>query len=460
MGPKTTVTTAHLVGIGGAGMSGLARLLRGLGVKVSGSDLCENESIVALRKLGIAVEIGHRKTSLPAVDSCWLVHSAAIPEHNPELFEARRRGWDSLLYSEAVGRLSDGLRTLSIAGTHGKSTTTAMTVTALLASGLDPSYLIGAEVPSLATNGHGGKSDLFVVEACEFNRSFHSLRPTLAAILNLDSDHFDCYPDREALEESFALYARNLRPGGSLLLHEEVTEEVLRLLPAKIAVISIGTGLYCDLSARDLSHEFARYSFTPYWDREALPRIELKVAGHFQVGNALFALGLAILAGADPKRACIGLSGFEGVRRRFQIHEGRNGGALVDDYAHHPREISAVLHAVRRAYPGRKILAAFQPHQHSRTRNLLEDFGQALARADTCLIADIYAAREDPNLDHGVDSRDLAKAIRAAGGKAVISGPLPLLGRRILGELKPGYIPVILGAGELDGVVAEVVRGL
>ncbi len=458
MGIKAGIDAVHLVGIGGSGMSGLARMLHEIGVRVSGSDQRENPRILELRALGIDICIGECR--LPDLQAGGLIRSAAVPDHDPEVVEARKREYTCLLYSEAVGRLSQGLRTLAIAGTHGKTSTTAMTISALRSSGLDPSYLVGGQVAGLDGNGHGGQSDLFVVEACEFNRSFHDIRPTLAAILNLEPDHFDCYPSREDLEESFALYARNIRPGGSLLLHEDVGSRVLRLLPANIAVLTIGKGLYSDLRAIDMVESRGRYSFHPCWDGESLPRVNLTLPGQFQMDNALFALGLAILAGADPEAAALGLSEFEGVDRRFSVRTGPQGRELVDDYAHHPGEIRAVLSTVRQRYPDRKILVAFQPHQYSRTRHLLTDFGKALALADRCLVADIYAAREDPKADHGVCSLDLADEVCRSGGHAVAAGPLENLGSRILAELGPGYIPVVLGAGELNGVVEEVVRGL
>ena len=462
MGIKASIEAVHLVGIGGSGMSGLARMLHEIGVRVSGSDQKENARTRELAALGIDVRTGAQigEGGLPDLESGWLVRSAAVPDHDPELSEARKREYTCLLYSEAVGRLSQGLKTLSIAGTHGKTSTTAMTVSALRGSRLDPSYLVGGKMTDLEGNGHGGQSDLFVVEACEFNRSFHDIRPTIAAILNLEQDHFDCYPSREDLEESFALYARNIRPGGSLLLHEDVGSRVLRLLPANIAVLTVGKGLYSDLRAIDLEESRGRYSFDPCWDGESLPRVDLSLPGRFQVDNSLFALGLAILAGADPECAARGLSECGGVDRRFSVRCGPEGRELVDDYAHHPGEIRAVLKTVRQRYPDRKILVAFQPHQYSRTRNLLSDFGEALALADHCLVADIYAAREDPRADHGVSSLDLADEVCRSGGHAVAAGPLENLGSRILAELGPGYIPVVLGAGDLNGVVEEVVRGL
>lgn len=453
------VRRAHLVGIGGSGMSGLARMLTGLGVAVTGSDAVESPNVQALRALGLRVDVGHARP-IPELEDGWLVRSAAIPDDNAELLEARSKRIPCLYYAEAIGVLSTGRKTIAVAGTHGKTTTTAMCVSALRAADVDCSYLVGGEVVGFPGNGYGGQSDLFVVEACEFNRSFHHIRPTFGAILNLDSDHFDCYPDLEDLEESFAAYAANLRHGGCLYVHESVPDTVFRSLPKDVSLTRIGSQLFADIRAIDVEEKLGMYSFTPSYRKKRLRRVSLQVPGSFQVMNALFALGIAIEAGADPEMACEGLSAYRGVARRFQVWRSTSGRELIDDYAHHPVEIEAVLATVRLAYPGRPILVAFQPHQHSRTRRLLEDFGASLALADRCLVADIYAAREDPDADHGVGAQDVVEAVRTAGGRAQVVGPVSDLGSSILRELEDATIPVVLGAGELDGVVQEVVRGI
>lgn len=456
---KAAIDRAHLVGIGGSGMSGLAHVLHGLGVQVSGSDLVESARLQGLREQGIHVQLGHRPL-LPDLTDGWLVRSAAIRDDNPEVVEAKKRRIPCLLYAEALGTLSAGMRTVAIAGTHGKTSTTTLTVSAMRAAGLDPSYLIGGDVFDLEGNGHGGGSDLFVVEACEFNRSFHALRPTHAAILNVDADHFDCYGTAAELEESFAAYASNMRHGGVMLVHESVPDSVIEALPGDVRIARVGEGLFADLRAVDIGHDHGRFEFTPSWEGERLPRVKLGLPGSFQVVNALFGLGLAISTGADAAAACSGLSRCRGVARRFQVWRSPQGRELVDDYAHHPAAIRAVLRTVRKVWPGRRILVAFQPHQHLRTLNLLSDFGASLALADRCLIADIYGARETAGEDHGVHAEDVARAVRDAGGEARAAGALPGLGQRILQELGPDSVPVVLGAGELDGVVQEVVRAL
>ncbi len=455
---KVPFQFAHLIGIGGSGMSGLARFLCGMGVHVTGSDHVDSDCLEDLRGLGIQVFLGHSEKSLNFEDG-WVIRSAAIPDNNPEIQKAKQRGLPCYLYAEAVGKLSEGLRTLAVAGTHGKTSTTALCVSALRAAGLDPSYLIGGQVPGFGGNGRAGSSDLFVVEACEFNRSFHALKPTHAAILNLDPDHFDCYPERRDLEIAFAGYAQSLPPGGRLFVHDDLSSRVLSGIPSGVEIFRVGSGLFADLRAVQVEEEMGCYSFTPMHHNEKYPRVQLQLPGYFQVLNALFALGLAMAAGADPEKAALGLSSFAGVDRRFQIHTGPQGGQLVDDYAHHPAEILAVLRTARRTFPGRKLIVGFQAHQYSRTRHLLDEFAKALSLADLSVIAEIYPAREDPNLDHGVDGRSLAEAVREAGGKAEYGGsPLDLADRLLPHLEKDNAIPLILGAGELDGLVKELVR--
>ncbi len=270
------------------------------------------------------------------------------------------------------------------------------------------------------------------------------------------------------LIESFATFVTKVEPGGWLLVHETVPDTVLLARQEGVRVMKVGQG--CEIDAVDVSQNAGRYSFVPVLSGRELPRVQLKVLGDFQVTNALFALGLAYLAHGDPVLACRGLSDFTGVARRLEIREAKAHKVLFD-YGHHPAEIDAVLGAVRSAYPEKKVLVAFQPHQFSRTLHLLDDFADVLARADSCLIADIYAAREDPNEDHGVCAADLAHAIGERGGRARAAGPVDGLGGSILAELAiqkdlveneadSRWIPLVLGAGELDGVVEELVRSI
>jgi UDP-N-acetylmuramate--alanine ligase len=449
----------HLVGIAGAGMSGLARLLAGGGNEVSGSDAQEGATCAELRRLGVEVWTGCQPQRIAGADG-YVIRSAAVPNADAEVLECVRRGFTSLLYAEAVGRLSEGRRTLAIAGTHGKTTTTSLTVAALRAAGLDPSYLIGGDVPQFGGNGHGGAGPEFVVEACEFNRSFHNLRPFGAAILNVDRDHFDCYPSTEELVDAFAGYLGRIRPDGTALVEESVPRGVLSSLRGDVRILTVGAGLWADIRAIDVREHGGRWSFTPVVRGQRLPRVQLSLSGRHTMHNALFALGLAHVAGADLPRACAGLAAFEGVRRRFEVHAGPNGGVLVNDYAHHPAEINAVLETARRRFPGRRMLVAFQPHQHQRTLVLLPQFAEVLARAEQSLVADIYGARESAEMKARICAGDLVRAIRARGGCSEAAGSVEQLPARVAELRGNDDVVLMLGAGDVDKAMEAILATL
>jgi UDP-N-acetylmuramate--alanine ligase len=449
----------HLVGVGGAGMSGMARMLHGQGASVSGSDHTGGPLLDRLRQEGIAVWQGCQPECITG-ENGYVVRSAAVPAADAEVRQCVARGFTSLLYAEAVGRLSEGRRTLAVAGTHGKTTTTALTVSGLRAAGMDPSFLVGGEVPELGGNGHGGQGEEFVVEACEFNRSFHNLRPFGAAILNVDHDHFDCYPTSDDLVEAFAGYLARVRPGGSALVEESVPHSVLESLRTDARILTVGAGLWADVRALDVSEDLGRYSFVPVVEGQRLQRIKLQLSGRHNVQNALFALGLAHIAGANLEGTCQGIAAFAGVRRRFELLQGPRGGVLVNDYAHHPAEIRAVIHAARRRFPGRRLLVAFQPHQHQRTLCLLPQFAEALAEAEQALVADIYGAREDERIKAAVSAGDLVQAIRTCGGRAELGGSVARL-PSLVGEMrKQDDLVLVLGAGDIDTAVEAILAVL
>lgn len=459
----------HFVGVGGAGMSGLARLLRGTGGEISGSDSCDGPALQCLLAEGCDVWVGARPERVQGADG-YVIRSAAVPAADPEVQECVRRGFTALLYADAVGRLSEGRRTLAIGGTHGKTTTTALTVAGLRAAGLDPSHLIGGDVPQFAGdsgggesgggNGHGGSGPEFVVEACEFNRSFHSLRPFGAAILNLDHDHFDCYPSSEELIDAFAGYLGRVRPGGTALVDESVPRGVLNSLRSDVTILTVGSGLWADIRAVDVRDDLGRFSFVPVLASERLQRVEMELPGRHNVQNALFALGLAHVVGADPELACRGIAGFRGVRRRFELHRGEGGGVLVNDYAHHPAEIEVTLQTARRRFPGQRLLVAFQPHQFQRTRFLLPEFADALSQADLTLVVDIYGARESEVERSSVSARDLVDAVRDRGGRCEPGGDIEHLPARVAEVRGADDLVLVLGAGDIDRAVGGILAGI
>jgi UDP-N-acetylmuramate--alanine ligase len=449
----------HFVGVGGAGVSGLARLLAGSGCRVTGSDHAGGAVAERLVSEGVEVWVGTQPARIDGVDG-YVIRSAAVPATDAEVQECVRRGFTSLLYAEAVGRLSEGRRTLAIAGTHGKTTTTGLTVAALRAAGVEPSHLIGGEVPELGGNGRWGKSPEFVVEACEFNRSFHQLRPYGAAILNVDHDHFDCFPSTDELIAAFAGYLARVRPGGTALLEESVPAAVQNSLRGDVQILTVGAGLWSDIRAVDVRDDLGRFSFVPMLLGRRLPRVQLTLSGRHNMHNALFALGLCHIAGADVEAACGGIAAFGGVQRRFELHTGKRGGALVNDYAHHPAEIRAVLAAARRRFPGHRLVVVFQPHQHQRTLHLLAEFAAALTEADAAWIVDIYGARESEQMKASVSAADLAAAIERDGGTAACAGAVAAVPGFVLERHRSGDVTLLLGAGDIDQALGGIVAGL
>ena len=447
----------HLVGVGGSGMSGLARMLHRLGTELSGSDLGNSPVVEELRADGIRIWTGHRPDLLSGSNG-YVVRSAAVADDDPEVRECVRRGFTCLLYAEAVGRLSEGRRSLAIAGTHGKTTTTALTVAAARGAGLDPSHLIGGEIPELGGNGHGGSDDLFVVEACEFNRSFLNLRPYAAAILNVDHDHFDCYPSRSDMLDAYASFASNIRPGGCIVVSETVPLEIVGDTHPTARVLRVGTGLFADLRPTDEADDLGRYSFVPIVHGHRLPRIQLAQPGRFQVSNAMFALGLIDAVGGDLEGACAGIASFAGVRRRFEMRTAAHGGRVVLDYAHHPAEVRVVVRAARRRFPAQPLLVVFQPHQHSRTARLLDDFVTVLSEADHALIAEVYAARERGGPVEPVSAGQLVDKIRVRGTRADVAPSLLGLPAQVAEIVTPQTVVLVLGAGDIDSIVAPLLE--
>ncbi len=425
----------HLVGVGGSGMSGLARLLAGSGGIVTGSDASGGVITDALAAEGHEVWIGCQPARVVGQDG-YVIRSAAVPIGDAEVQECVRRGFTSLLYAEAVGRLSEGRRSLAIAGTHGKTTTTGLAVSALRGAGLDPSHLIGGEAPQLGGNGHGGQSPEFVVEACEFNRSFHNLRPFGAAILNVDQ-------------------SRRHRTG-----QESVPKAVLNSLRNDVRILTVGSGLWADIRAVEVSEHLGQFSFVPVLLGRRLERVQLSLSGRHNMQNALFALGLAHVAGADLAGASRGIAAFTGVRRRFELHTGPRGGLLVNDYAHHPAEIRAVLQTARRRFPGRRLLVVFQPHQFQRTLCLLSEFAVALSAADHVLLVDIYGARESAEMKAAVSSADLAQAVRDLGCPCAAVGAVAAVPDAVRAARTNDQLVLVLGAGDVDQAVGGIVAGL
>jgi UDP-N-acetylmuramate--alanine ligase len=431
----------HFIGIGGAGMSGLAIVALGLGARVSGSDRADSSYAERLREAGISPVIGHDPANLP--DGAEVVVSTAIGEDNPELAAARAAGLRILHRGELLGEVSRLKRCLAVAGTHGKTTTASMAAHALVACGRRPAYLIGGEVRSTGTNASWGQGDWMVVEADESDRSFLRLEPDVAVVTNVELDHHSTYRTLPEVQGAFAEFAG---PAPTVIAPAGLE---LRGVPASVTFgVDSGT-----LAARELE-------LLPSGSRFKVDgtTVELHVPGRHNVLNALAALAGCREAGLDVAEAAPSLADFLGAGRRFESHGRASSGALVfDDYAHHPTEVRATLEAARTLEPER-LVAVFQPHLYSRTQALSEEFGRALALADVVVVVDIYPARENPADYPGVSGWLVAGATAsAAAGRPVYWFPkLDDAERFLRGELRDGDLLLTLGAGDVDGIARRL----
>jgi len=425
----------HFVGIGGAGMSGLALVAHALGAEVSGSDKADSPYCERLRAAGIEPVIGHDAANLP--DGAEVVVSTAIPPDNAELAAARERGAALLHRGDLLGEVSRLKRSIAVAGTHGKTTTASMAAHVLLECGRDPGFLIGGELRSAGANARWGAGEWVVVEADESDRSFLKLARDVAVVTNAELDHHATYRSLGELEEVFDEFAA---PADACVLGPDVE------LPGARDAVTFGIGL------GDLRAE--RVELLPLGSRFVVDgtEVELTVPGQHNVLNALAALAACRFAGVEPGEAAPALRSFSGAGRRFEDHGRTPSGARVfDDYAHHPTEVAATLDAARNLDPAR-LVACFQPHLYSRTAKLAREFGRALARADLPVVLDVYPARERPEDFPGVSGLLVARAAAdAAGGKPVWWLPtLDEAERRLRGELREDDVVVTLGAGNVD----------
>jgi UDP-N-acetylmuramate--alanine ligase len=440
----------HFIGIGGIGMSGLAAVLHEQGYAVTGSDAGSNAQTEQLAARGVDIQLGHDRTE-NAARSNLVVITAAVND-NPEIVVARDAGIPIIKRALLLGLLSQQKTSIAVAGSHGKSTTSGMLVTALDTLGADPSYFVGAVVGSSGSNSAWTTGEHIVVEADEYDRSFWTLHPDIAIVTNIEFDHPDLFT-QESYDEAFARFASQIVAGGALVARGD-DPGVARILPGlaiePFQVIIFGEDAGCDWR---VSRKADRWYVTP---RDGQPiALELCVPGKHNVMNATAALAVLTLLGFDPIEGAAALSTFQGVSRRFDVAGDAAGVTVIDDYAHHPTEIAATLQAARDRFPDRRIWAIFQPHTFSRTKALLADFATALAVADEIVLLEIYAARE---VDDGtVSSADLQRLIGPrAHGVGGVSDVVPTVYPLLL----EGDVVLTIGAGDVTHAAPALVRAL
>jgi len=443
----------HFVGIAGAGMSALAELFRRRGVMVTGCDAAP-DAAADLARQGIGVLTGHDPAHLEGVRA--VVVTSAVPRDHPELARARELGLPVIRRAEALGEAVAGADLVAVAGTHGKTTTTVMVTEALAAAGASPTGLAGGRVAAWHGNLRAGGDTLFVVEADEYDRSFLALTPTVAVVTNVETDHLDIYADLSDIRSAFEQF---LAPARTVVACADDPGSATLAIPARTELMSYGiANESARLSAQEILSVEGRLRFLVRLDGTDLGELALQVPGMHNVRNALAAVGGGISMGFTLGSLRDGLERFEGVERRFQRLGAVRGVQVVDDYAHHPTEIVATLDAARAAFPGRRLIAAFQPHLFSRTRDFADAFGVALARADLVFLTAIYPAREQPL--PGITSALVADALRQAGHSPEWMGERSALADAIAAVARDGDVVLTLGAGDITHTGTELLQRL
>jgi len=438
----------HFVGVGGCGMSGVAEFALTEGAAVSGSDVKASAATDRLARLGAEVRIGHEAANLPR-GTDLVVHTAAVKDENPEMVEARRRGLPVLKYAEFLGRLMDLRDGIAVAGTHGKSTTTAMLAFVLAEAGLDPSFVIGADVPQLGGGSRVGSGPHLVVEACEYDRSFLHLSPRAATVLNIEEDHLDYYRDLADIRSAFAALAGRVHEDGLLVINGTDRGRREVVAGARCRVQTFGVGGEWDWHAENLEGDRGRFAFDVYRRGTFYGSMRLAVPGRHHVFNALAVVALADWAGAETDAIADALARFEGAGRRMEVLGRSAGVTVVDDYAHHPTEIQATLKAAAERFAPARLWVVFQPHQHSRTRFLLKDFARALTTADKTIVPDIYFVRDSEQERQAVRSQDLVDEIQGLGADALYLADFDSIRRYLVESLGPGDVLMTMGAGDV-----------
>ncbi|MCS0635482.1 UDP-N-acetylmuramate--L-alanine ligase [Streptomyces sp. LP05-1] len=449
----------HFIGIGGAGMSGIARILASRGAAVAGSDARESETAASLRAVGATVHIGHAAGHL-APDATAVVVSSAIRADNPELVRAHELGIPVVHRSDALAALMTDLRAIAVAGTHGKTTTTSMLAVALTELGLDPSYAIGGDLAGPGTNARHGAGEIFVAEADESDRSFQKYEPEVAIVLNVELDHHANYASMAEIYESFEAFAARIRPGGTLVVGEhEGARELARRVAGRqdLRVVRVGESADSDARITAVVPQGMTSEVTVELDGTA-HTFTVSVPGRHYAHNAAAALVAGVRAGVDPAALARALTAYTGVGRRLQLKGEAAGVQVIDSYAHHPTEMTADLEAMRAAAESARLLVVFQPHLFSRTQELGLEMGRALALADASLVLDIYPAREDPI--PGVTSALITDAARAAGADVTAVPDKAAVAEVVAGMAKPGDLVLTMGAGDVTDLGPEILARL
>ncbi len=461
------MTTVHFIGIGGSGLSAIARLMLESGYTVTGSDNSISAMAAELAKAGAKIYRGHAAENIGKAD--WVVRSSAVPDENPEVMAAKKQGIPVYKRADFLGKLMENKIGIAVAGTHGKTTTTAMLAWTLMQMGEDPSFIVGGVMTNLGTNAHAGKGSSFVIEADEYDRMFLGLKPQYAIVTNIEHDHPDCYPTPADFRAAFIKFARLIASDGALIacgedmgaidLMSEMKNQGRRVIGYRIAQNQRTEAGEWVLAQNVMANNLGGFTFNIITRLNNTPDyisgIQLQVPGLHNVRNAMAVLAVIGLMNLDLRAAAKALTSFKGTGRRFEVHGETQGVILIDDYAHHPTEIKATLDAARARYPSRRIWAIWQPHTYSRTQALFNEFAASFQEADQVIISEVYAGREEKQ---AFSAQQLAEAMKHPQVRFIAE--LKEISSTLQAELKANDVVLVLSAGDANQISADVLAHL
>jgi UDP-N-acetylmuramate--alanine ligase len=449
----------HFIGAGGIGMSGLAQLLMKNEAIVAGSDQMPGEILDNLCRAGADIKLGHRAENLNT-ETDAVVISAAIKDNNPELQEARERGYKVYKYAEMLGELMNRYEGIAISGTHGKSTTSGWLIHLLKQAGIDTNYIVGAKINQLDSSSGVADSKHFVAEACEYDRSFLNLKPKIACILNIEQDHLDYYKDENEIVGAFGEFALGTKSGGTVIANgqDDNVANILRRLGKDLQYETFGLEKNCNFYAENIELNDGLYAFDVYYNNQLLGATRISLPGKHNILNGLAVIAMAIKIGLEPERALGLLPGFTGIDRRLMLKGQFNGITVLDDYAHHPTEIKASLAAIRQKYQLKHIWCVFQPHQYSRTRFLLDDFAESFKLADMTIVPEIYFVRDSHQTKKEVNAQMLVEKMQENGTNAAFIESFESICDYLKRNVSPGELVVTMGAGDIWKVADEYLQ--
>ena len=446
----------HIVGIGGAGMSAMARVLIGQGHQVSGSDAKESKRLLALQQLGIEVAVGHSAANVEKAEV--IIASTAIPSSNIELITASESGIEILSRATALAMMVNSFSMVAVAGTHGKTTTTSMLTVALQSVGKDPSFIIGSELNETGSNGHSGDSEWFLVEADESDGSFLSLTPQIGIITNIEADHLDRWDSLDEIEAAFVKFANSCKQGVVGCIDDAGVARLKSKVHPDLKFVSYGFSNTADLQLTDAEVIAGSWQAEVNWQGANLGKLILQVPGEHNLLNAAAVIATTLLMGLDPAQIISGLKLFTGTRRRFEYRGSGNQVAVYDDYAHHPTEVTATLNAARLVAGDGKVIVAFQPFRYYRVNSFLPDFAAALCLADKVVVMETYAPGESAIA--GAGGAAVAAAVDLPVGDIIFEPSFLKVIEIIINWAAPGDIVLTLGAGDMAMLAPEIVAGL